>query len=255
MGLWQRTNYTNPFIDYMINREIIEYDMKDAGYSLIQKYKLAPQSKIDWLGELEHRERHIAIGIMQRDDAEFNKVFQEAFKKGRQLFFEANDLSDKDVLSIKRDAIFTTRLCHHTDFGVLQYVDKEQYTSFFKFNNLEYYYNSERGSDIKGIGKKTQELHKDYFLTILNVLFNCIESRDHYRGATVLSDFCTHYKKRELDIRYYRELNAESLYRMKDTINGVTWGVEHVEFEHLPMIDIRFNFNTYLTPLIPLLMR
>lgn len=255
MGLWERSLYTNPYIDYMISREIIEYDMRDAGFSLIKKYNLCDEKKIDWLTRLEKKERHIAIGIMQRDDTEFNKVFQEAFKEGRKLFFEANGLSDKDVLSIRRDAIFTTRLCHHVDFGELQFSDKQAYTSFFKFGKLEYYFNSDRGSDIKGINDKKLQLHNDYFLSILNVLFGCIESRDYDKGASILTDFTTYYKRKELDINYYRELNADSLFRLEDKINGMTWGIEYIEFKNLPLVDIKFNFNTYLKPLIPLLIR
>ena len=41
-NLWKRTLWKNPKIKFVNNTEIIEYDMKNAGFSLIKKYKLLP---------------------------------------------------------------------------------------------------------------------------------------------------------------------------------------------------------------------
>ena len=44
-----RDLYINPNIFYLFNKEIIEYDMKEAGFSLIQEYKLLDEKEIEKL--------------------------------------------------------------------------------------------------------------------------------------------------------------------------------------------------------------
>ena len=41
-----KTTWFNPDIEYLFNNEIIEYDMKDAGFNIIKQFKLLPDIKI-----------------------------------------------------------------------------------------------------------------------------------------------------------------------------------------------------------------
>ena len=47
-----RSNWFNPNIQYLFDEEIIEYDIRDAGFSLIRQYKLLSPDKIQELGAM-----------------------------------------------------------------------------------------------------------------------------------------------------------------------------------------------------------
>ena len=42
-ALYTKTNYLNKNIDYLLNTDIREYDLKSAGLSLIKYFKLLPE--------------------------------------------------------------------------------------------------------------------------------------------------------------------------------------------------------------------
>ena len=52
MGLYERHNYTNKDIDFIISTEIIEYDMVSAGLNICKEFKLLPEHEIRELEEL-----------------------------------------------------------------------------------------------------------------------------------------------------------------------------------------------------------
>lgn len=249
--LYEKSNYVNPNMAYIVNRELIEYDMEEAGFNLIKQFKLCSVKRIMWLEEMGKERRKIAIGILQRDDRDFNSKFQKAFVEARKLFFEANMLDETNVVSIKRDAIFTTKICHHQKFGYINFRSKNQFSSFFKFDDLEFYYRDD-GITVKGLGKKKEKQHEPYMLSILHTIFQCVERNDIARGQSILSEFIKYYRRRELDIGYYREINRASIFRLYDRINNQPIGAEYIEHKDIHHVDISYNYNAYLVPLIAL---
>ena len=103
-----KTTWLNPNIEYLFNEEIIEYDIHDAGFSIIQQYHLLPPEKIRELEGIQRGvKRHIAVGMLQRDDKEFSKRLADKFAEVRQLFLMMNQLEDDRILSVIKDAIYT----------------------------------------------------------------------------------------------------------------------------------------------------
>ena len=116
--IWKRDTWLNPGIPFTFNRNIIEYDMQSAGLSLIQEFQLLPQSRIDALVAIPTKEeRNRAIGMIERKNKDLVEKKKLAFQTAREMFFVKNRLEESDVLSIKKDAIFTTREVTETDFG------------------------------------------------------------------------------------------------------------------------------------------
>ena len=50
--LYVRSGYLNRDIDYLLNTDIREYDLKSAGLSLIKQFKLLPQNDIAYLDKI-----------------------------------------------------------------------------------------------------------------------------------------------------------------------------------------------------------
>ena len=108
--LHKKEIWINPNISYMFSKTITEYDMREAGFSLIREYQLLPKSEIDHLRRMNKEERHVKIGKIQRDQSGFTKILMEAFADARQEFYAMNHLSKDDIISIKKDAICTSLL-------------------------------------------------------------------------------------------------------------------------------------------------
>ena len=111
--LYKSDTFINDNIFYLFNKTIYEYDMKSAGYNLSRAYKLLPESKLEELGRLKKERRSIEIGNIQRVNPEYKERLKLAFEEARRMFFEANDLQQNDIISIKKDAIFTTKYCEN----------------------------------------------------------------------------------------------------------------------------------------------
>ncbi len=203
-----KATWVNPNIEYLFDQEIIEYDIRDAGFSLIKEYHLLPDSKIRELESLEKGiERHKAIGVLQKN-SEFSKSLLNKFAEIRKIFISMNHLSDDQIISVKKDAIFTIGQCDILRFGNVTFVKKNVYSSYLRFrtiNNLEIYY-AEDQFDIKGMSDRAINTHRLYMIDFLKKLIPLIENQD-LRSKRLMKIFIMEYKYSKLEPEYYIEFN------------------------------------------------
>lgn len=201
--------YYNPNIEYLFNNEIIEYDIRDAGFSIIKEFKLLPDEKIRELERLPKGfERHVAIGKLQRDDKVLSKALSNKFAEARMAFITTNNLNDSDILSVKKDAIFVIGTVQRTKFGVIEFMMKNSYSSYIRFsdvNNLEIYYHDNE-FDIKGMSDDSVNKHRLWMLEFLRKIIPMIENKD-IRIKRFMIKFLNEYKTLSLDDEYYLEFN------------------------------------------------
>ncbi|MCM1233263.1 MAG: hypothetical protein NC489_24360 [Ruminococcus flavefaciens] len=205
------TTWLNPNIEYLFGDEIIEHDMKEAGFSLIKQYRLLPDEKIRELALLPKDERTIRIGMIQRDDKVFSQALLSKFAEMRKIFIETNHLTDDDIISVKKDAIFTVGTCRRIKFGGVEFVRKNTYSSYLRFpliNNLEIYYSSD-GMDIKGMGDSAVNRHRLYMYEFIRTMIGMIEDNSS-RAKRYLMKFVSDYKWHNLPDEYYLEFNSFS---------------------------------------------
>jgi len=250
MNLWENDIFNNQNILYLFNHYITEYDMKNAGFSLIQDLKLLPQKTIDELSKMKKHDRDIKIGKLQRNDKKFSNDLKYGFQLARKTFIESNRLTEDDILCIKKDAIFTIRECDNTKFGDnIEFRDKNKYTSFITLKPikssriLQLFYNKSK-LDVKGIGDIELENHEDYMCKFIKDYFKMMEDSTSEYTLQYLRTFADNYKMLRLDIPYYREFNSQSRYLMK---NGETSNIEYMDKEEL---DIMYNYINIISKLI-----
>ncbi len=156
--LYKSDTFVNDNIFYLFNKTIYEYDIKSAGYNLSRAYKLLPEEKLEELGRFKKDRRTIEIGNIQRSNPEYKEQLKQAFEEARRMFFEANDLQEDEIISIKKDAIFTTKYCKFQKFlNYIEFRPKNEYSSYIRLNKkIELYY-SQSQLDIKGLGDDTIE--------------------------------------------------------------------------------------------------
>lgn len=247
--LHERVNYLNKDILYLVSKDIVEYDLREAGYNVIKHYKLLPQTTIDELSRLEKKDRTIEIGRIQGKDKNFRDSFKESFSDIRRRFMEDNGLEDNDVLAINNDAIHVLKRVPKTEFGNLLFVPT-YYTSYYYFDNYRFYFN---GKDIiiKGLSDDSLVEHKDYMLSVLKLYMMYNEKAMYRENKHMLKEFLHYYKTKALDKGYYRELNRDSGFRLEERLFGDA--VILKEVETVEGIDIAYNFNTYILPMIQIL--
>ena len=128
--IYKRHFYINKDIDQKVNEEIIEYDMKSAGLSIIKSGKLLDERMISLLEILPKDQRSIKIGNLQKRDKELTRKLNEGFEYYRKVFLESNDVKDDDIISIKKDAIFTTKRCKNMEFDYVKLVEGFEHRVF-----------------------------------------------------------------------------------------------------------------------------
>lgn len=205
----QKTTWYNPSIEYLFNDEIIEYDMRDAGFTLVREFKLLPDDKIRELERMgKGLARHIEIGKLQRDNKEFSRALTDKFAETRHLFITCNNISDSNIVSVKKDAIFVIGTVPRTKFGLIEFAQKNTYSSYIRFsdvNNLEIYYN-DIDIDIKGMSDDSKNKHRLWMLEFLQTVIPMIETKD-VRIKRYMMRFLSQYKSFELDEEFYLEFN------------------------------------------------
>lgn len=246
-NLWEKDNYINENIIYLFNNEIIEYDMREAGFSLIQEYQLLDDDTIKKLKTMSKDERKIKIGKIQIKDSKLKENLKNAFKYTRKIFFEMNSINDDDIISIKKDAIFTTKYCNRTKLGkYVEFRNKHSYTSYIRLDKkLEFYYSPTELS-VKGIGNDKVEYHKDFLLNFINLYFKKMETSDNNEVIVFTRHFIDKYKRRELDVGYYRNFNIKSDFTVYNDENTY---MEYWDNDK-ESLDISYNYFNILLKLI-----
>lgn len=239
-----KTFYTNKNILYLFNRTIYEFDMKSANTSLSRRYKLLPEETIKKLESMDKIRRNVTVGNLQKNK-EFRNKLTEAFKDTRADFYRENDLDENDIISVKRDAIFTTKDCQVTEFDNVIFVKKNSYTSYIQLKNLELYYRP-GVVDVKGIDDSELKYHTDGILNMIMTFFKKMETGTPEEPLSYMNRMISKYKRRELPLEYYREFNSGSYYVEAETFDEFDdyWD------DDIEDLDITFNFSNILIPLI-----
>ena len=261
--LYKRTLWINKNIEFLFDTEIIEYDIHAAGPSICREFKLLPESLLDEIDKMDKKSKNIKIGLIQRKDREFAKKLQNGFITARKWFIESNEISEDDIVSIKKDAFFIARRnCTKVDFGNIHFRSKNFYSSYFRLNKLEFYVSTSKHIiDIKGLGQgksleEIKELHEDYMLSF--IMKFCLYKevgipRDDV--AIKIAKFIRRYRNKELPIGYYRELGFGNAYKVFDPeLNRYIFLSDIGEDVDLTNLDISTNYLNYIVPLASLYM-
>lgn len=265
MSILERTSWTDKSIDLLIH-DIIEYDMRDGGLSLIKEEKLLPQYMINQFDQMKKGlDRNAAIGKLRhskvKEFAEVPAKQAELFKKYRLLFGEMNELSDEDILSIKKDAIFTKKFCYQLKLGeFVEFAEKHVYQAFMALEvqnpngrkRLEFYWSEDGHIDVKGIEDKTLEkYHKDYTLKVLWKVMRYLVDFDTKGAINYLVKFMDDYKMLRLNTEYYRTFNEDSIFPV--TFNGKQALWDQIGPDLLKSTDISYNYLQIYTNVLNLI--
>lgn len=255
-NLYERDSYKNPNIIAIFGMHIYEYDIKSAGYNITRQFNLLPKEDIDRLTDMNKKKRHIAIGLYMRKDSEYKKKLKQGFIDARKFLFNKNNLKEEDVITIKKDAVFTLVKCDNTDMGYIHFRNKNEYTSYIRLGYLEIFYNSKIDKfDIKGIDDESVKKHNDGILLFLKQYIISMENKDD-KCLFKLMRFINHYKNYELSSSYYRTFDVNSCFvEINDSSLMLDYIMDDYDDSEIENLDISYNYLNILVPLVELTMK
>lgn len=242
--------YLNEDILCLKNRQIQEYDIIEGGYSVARNNNLLPKKFLKRIENMTKHERHVEIGKYTRDHKEFVKDLHEGFREYMALFREENEIDDERVLSIKKDSITLYNSGVKTlKFGHVVFSLREQATSYLMLNKKEFFLNSQTGEFyFKGLDSSVEA--QDNLVEEIRKIMGFHEYKDKKFMFEYLQELRTCYVSLDLSHTYYRELNSVYQYKLKQRIANNDVYYEYVSDEDLEALDISYNYETFLLPLI-----
>lgn len=245
--LYNSTVY-RPQLPYVINTFIYEYDLSKANISTLLAQGIINKNKYDELYYANRDERQITIGLMIRENKDVGNAIKNGIRDAKRMLFDANNIEDWEVLTIKNDAVFIIgRELEYTEFEHYKFVKKNIYTIFLQLNEYEIYYydrfdlNGELdiNIDVKGLNDNLLPLHEHGILEL--ICYVCFELQ---RGS--ISDLLSYVSKlyedyifRRLPLDYYREFNFKSKYAIISRFS--IFYFDHISEKHIEYLDINCN--------------
>lgn len=248
----ERELYTDKSITFLVS-DIVEYDIREAGFSIIKERNLLPQEQIDEIARIQNKkDRHIKVGLVQRGNKKLREDLTKGFKDFRVWFGEANQLTDDDILSVKKDAIFVKKFCYNTEYGDhIRFIEKNVYTAFMQFGSFEFYL-KEDGLDVKGILNDNLELHVRGMLPIIRRVMVLLSQYDEEEALKYVVKTMNDYKFYRLPVECYREFNSVNGYRVWQ--NDDEQVVKSVGESYKNNLIIDYNYINILVPLLNIVM-
>ena len=240
--LYERTLYSAPY-QYLINRNIQEYDISKANISILLDMGYIKQEQYDYFYNLPKQQREVAIGMMMRKDQGMIKILNSGFIESRKKFFELNNINDMNVLYIDKDSITlidtpisNTQVSDHVSF-----VPKSRYSSLYRLGQVHFLYFSDGQAEsyrFKYVNQQMlEQFHSNYFIDFLLYIASEAQTNSTINCINAVRNFYNQYVSKSLDVRYYREFNQICKYK----ILGSNYYLEIDTPSAIEIVDISYN--------------
>lgn len=278
MSILERTVWIDKSIGIYVG-ELIEYDMREGGFSIIQKENLLPKEIIDEFKAMTKDERHKAVGNLAhshgRKYKDIPKLLIDRFKDYRLQFGELNSLDDDDIFYIRKDAICTKKYCYHTKIDdFIEFREKKVYDCYMRIepqykedgcnvkpNALEFYWSSSTGQiDVKGINDESVELHEKGMMQVISNFMGYLYSLNYDGALRYIVSVMDAYKRgfgmkhnSECPEAMYRRFDSTGKYRIWQ--DGAVLEVEEIGEELIPYCDKSYNYRNIFVPMMNLVIK
>lgn len=250
----ERGQWVDKSIDLYIGT-LVEYDMRDGGLSIIKEYKLLPPFMIEQIEKLPKGvQRNSYVGKLKHNETykDVPKIQNEKFKELRIAFGDMNELEDKDIFAVRKDAIFVKRYCFHTKMGeFIEFREKNIYGAMMRLGKIEFYWKHDsKQIDVKGIPDNIVTKHDGCLNLMIWEFMKYLVSFDMNGARKYIVSIIDKYKFFELEPGYYRMYDNKSAYQV--IINGQVKLVDDVGMSEIPNTNIGYNFTNLFVPMLQL---
>lgn len=220
MPLYDKENYKAPY-DYLISKDIVEYDIEKANISILYTMGKISKSKYESLKSMDNYKRKVSVGYILRDNPRLNDTLKEGLYRCREWLFHNNNIEDTHVLYINRDAVSTidTPLTNLSINDIIHFRRKDVYTSFYRLidgiDMLYYNDNDKEYIRFKYINDDSiKHYHGEYLVDFLLSLAYTAQNGDIIDCVDMVKNFFIEYRDKKLPLGYYREFNHTNRYKI-----------------------------------------
>jgi len=246
-SLYVRHGYLDKSRPFIKNVNIREYDIKDCGFTILQKEKMLSKKEINYIDSLIKLDQNIFIGELSRTRPELNDCINSNLILIRQEFQEVNNIDDDYILSIKRDAIFVKeKLASQTKIQGVTFVEKNIYDCFLYLNEIEFYLQTSKSIiETKGLGKNIE----NDFLTDLKYLISYANNKK--LCISKIKQYSRKYIKKQLPLGSYRELNNGNMFVVEK--RNLVFYINN--YDSVDDLCINYNYMNYIIPLFKVIIQ
>lgn len=246
----KKSNYLNKDIPYLTNVTIYEYDMTSGGFNILRSKGVFKKKEEEKLLNMNKLDRNVYIGKKLRREPELSSILIEGFKESLTEFCIMNGIENKDILSIKKDAIFIiNKKCQKLKIN--KYVslkEANKYTSYLYVNNIEFYNNSSK-LDVKGL--KDEVIENNAFIDVIKKIMTLMEKNNEIYMFRYLKKLQKDYLEYNVDYSLYKELNLNNAYKV--TLFDRTFYYDNIDEDFVEYININYNYFSYIQEIIRIL--
>lgn len=249
--LYNNIRYIAPY-DYLINHNIIEFDLEKANISALYEEKFFTKDQYDYYYNLSKKEREINIGNLIKSDANIYNIIQQGIINAKHMFFQFNNIYDENILYIDNDSItllypininkqFITKFSEIYNFKC-----KNIYTSFLRLYGIDFLYYNNGYKESYRLKNCNQELiifkHKNYFLDLLLTILYSRQFDAINNTINLIHDMYIQYVNKLFPIMYYREFNNRCQYKIISRSKVMTYYIDDIPNQYyINDIDIYYN--------------
>lgn len=243
-------------IPFIFERNIFEFDIKQANIHALLAAKVLTQNEFDYLSKLPKDLREIDIGNRIKANAEIYNQIQNKICLAKYYFCEQNNIQESQVLRIANDSLYL--VLPYNDINPVVSVDgvqftfvlKNHFTNYMMLNKNVLFFCDTSGDywniDVKGIGQDKLSLHNEFLSCICNIL----DARNNGGKEVAITEFnklYNDYITYSLPIKTYRELNSSSMYKIKNIANNDYYVSDLGLFTDNKNLDITYNLDILRT--------
>lgn len=256
-NIWEKHNYLNKDIKFIKNSIIREYDMQNAGLSILKHNELISEDDYNSIMKLEKHKRNVIVGKFLKDNSDISKALMEGFTEARKIFFEMNNIEDYEVLSIKKDAIFLINKTPSVTQINEDYLfrKKNEYNSYLNIRNKEFYYSElEKELTIKGLSEDILLSQKDYLLKFIQECLELISLNKRDDLFVKLLEFKNDFIEKKLDVNYYRDIDSNNFVFESQGILLDLNELKNINIENCKYLSITNNLKFVMELIVNILL-
>lgn len=213
--MYTKTLWMNPDIEYVFDKNIVEYDMQSASLSVSRRFHLIPDKELDQMVRMPKEKRTKAIGLRQRDDKEFSENMINGILQTRKEFIEINHLTASEIVTLHSDAsIFIQKRPVIADIDGVPFINKNSWSSYLRYGRVEMFY-KDGVIDYKGIPKQMLQQHTLGMNQYLLKIFRMLEDKDE-EIYTFITRFQKQYLQEQLPEYYYIAFGNTGKYKAEN---------------------------------------
>jgi len=254
INLWENKTYQSPIM-YIIDANILEYDIAKANISVLRDIGAIDESLYNRLYAMPKLEREIFIGNYQRDHG-LTDALKQGIQDARKSLFAFLGLNETNVIEINNDSITMiadslqdypsqVMVGPHTTFRV-----KGRYRSFYLLGRKKFYYQFDpvtgsEGMDIKGLGEYSIAMHRDYLISWLMHVFGIAVMSGSSAALAECNKFYQSYIDKKLPIEYYRRLDVDARFDINPKLSEwSTFRADYLSAGYAEdLVDGRYNLG------------